>query len=151
LKKRFAASSKPPEPVTFFLDRSLGSLKVAKALRDAHQLVVIHDDVFPQDAQDTTWLPEVGRRGWVVLTKDRHIRTRRNEVAELMAAGLAVFVITKADMSGDEMALAFAIALPAMLRMVARKPRPFVARVSAAGELEMLALPGRANPATERT
>jgi hypothetical protein len=101
LKKRSAASSKLPEPVTFFLDRSLGSLKVAKALRDVHQSVVIHDDVFPQDAQDTTWLPEVGRRGWVVLTKDRHIRTRRNEVAELMAAGLAVFVITKADMSGN--------------------------------------------------
>lgn len=90
MKKRSAASSKPPEPVTFFLDRSLGSVKVAKALRDARQPVVVHDDVFPQDAQDTTWLPEVGRRGWVVLTKDRHIRTRRNEVAELMAAGLAV-------------------------------------------------------------
>jgi GTPase len=107
--------------------------------------------VFPQDAQDTTWLPEVGRRGWVVLTKDRHIRTRRNEVAELMAAGLAVFVVTKADMSGDEMALAFVAALPAMLRMAARKPRPFVARVSAGGELEMLALPERANSATDQT
>jgi hypothetical protein len=133
LKKQSAASSKPPEPVTFFLDRSLGSLKVAKALRVAQQSVVIHDDVFPQDAQDTTWLPEVGRRGWVVLTKDRHIRTRRNEVAELMAAGLAVFVVTKADMSGDEMALAFVAALPAMLRMVARKPRPLLPGSAQAG------------------
>jgi hypothetical protein len=147
LKKRSAASSKPPEPVTFFLDRSLGSLKVAKSLRDADQSVVIHDDVFPQDAQDTAWLPEVGRRGWVVLTKDRHIRTRRNEVAELMAAGLAVFVITKADMSGDEMALAFVAALPAMLR-IGKKPRPLS---GSAGELEMLALPGKRTRDTEQT
>jgi hypothetical protein len=42
-----------------------------------------------------------------------------------MAAGLAVFVITKADMSGDEMALAFVAALPAMLRMVAKRTAPF--------------------------
>jgi hypothetical protein len=54
-------------------------------------------------------------------------------------------------MSGDEMALAFVAALPAMLRMVARKPRPFVARVSAGGELEMLALPGKRTRHTEQT
>jgi hypothetical protein len=62
-----------------------------------------------------------------------------------------VFVVTKADMSGDEMALAFVAALPAMRRMVARKPRPFVARVSAGGELEMLALPGKRTRDTEQT
>jgi len=74
------ASSKPPEPVTFFLDRSLGSLKVAKALRDAHQSVVIHDDVFPQDAQDTTWLPEVGRRGCTPRSATGDLRPRRESL-----------------------------------------------------------------------
>jgi hypothetical protein len=118
-------------------------VKVAAALQAAGQTVIIHDDIFPQDAEDTTWLPEVARRGWAVLTKDRHIRTRRTEVAELVAAGVAAFVITKADMSGDEMASAFVAALPSMQRMLARKPRPFIARVSSGGLLEMLALPSR--------
>lgn len=52
-----------PEPVTFFIDRSLGSGIVATALRDAGEVVVIHDTVFEADTADVTWLAEAGKRG----------------------------------------------------------------------------------------
>ena len=45
-----------------------------EALRAAGAQVEIHDDNFPQGALDVEWLPEVGRRGWVLLPKDREIR-----------------------------------------------------------------------------
>lgn len=38
----------------------------------------MHDDVFDQSTQDVDWLPQVGQRQWVLLTKDKRIR--RNEV-----------------------------------------------------------------------
>lgn len=56
------------------MDRALGTGAIAEALRRAGSEVEIHDRHFPQDAKDTEWLPEVGRRGWVVLTKDARSR-----------------------------------------------------------------------------
>jgi hypothetical protein len=84
---------------------------VAEALRRSGCSVEIHDQHFHQAAKDTDWLPEVGRRGWVVLTKDRQIRTRQNELIALLSAGVAAFVLTAADLSGPEMASAFVRAL----------------------------------------
>ena len=120
------------------MDRALGTVIVAEALRGAGCAVEIHDHHFPQNAKDTDWLPEVGRRGWVVLTKDHHIRTRQNELIALLAAGVAAFVITAGDLSGPEMARAFVRAAPKMKRMLVGQPRPFIARVSPAGVVTLI-------------
>jgi hypothetical protein len=63
----------PPEPLVFFVDRSLGRHVIPDALRAAGVQVELHDDHFPQDAQDQIWLAEAGKRGWIVLTKDKHL------------------------------------------------------------------------------
>jgi hypothetical protein len=41
-----------PEPLVFFIDRSLGRRVIPNALRDAGARVEVHDDHFSQDAQD---------------------------------------------------------------------------------------------------
>ena len=47
------------EPYTFFVDRSLGSGLVAKALRQQNEKVVVHDEHFRQhDTADVVWLHE---------------------------------------------------------------------------------------------
>jgi len=46
--------------------------------------VETHDDHFPQGALDREWLPEVGERGWVPITKDREIRYRAAEREALL-------------------------------------------------------------------
>ena len=56
--------------ITFFIDRCLGKRYIAKVLIDSGIAVEIHDDRFSQNIEDVNWLPEVGKRGWVVLTKD---------------------------------------------------------------------------------
>ncbi|CCK64480.1 hypothetical protein [Mycobacterium canetti] len=43
------------------------------------------DDLLPQGILDTDWIPIVGGRGWVVISNDRHLRTRPVE-AELAIA-----------------------------------------------------------------
>jgi hypothetical protein len=120
------------------VDRALGTLTVAEALRASGCKVEIHDRHFAQDAKDAEWLPEVGSRGWVVLTKDRHIRTRQSELIALLGAGVAAFVLTAADLSGPEMARAFQRAVPRMRRILVGQPRPFVARVSPDGAVALL-------------
>jgi hypothetical protein len=120
------------------VDQALGTGAVAGALRQAGCSVEIHDDHFPADAQDAEWLPVVGGRSWVVLTKDQHIRTRQNELVALLSAGVAAFVLAGGDLTGPEMAQTFVRALPRMRRMLVGQRRPFIARVSAGGGLSLI-------------
>jgi len=85
-----AQSHSRVDPLIFFLDRSLGKHIVADALRQAGAEVQLHDDYFSQDARDEEWLQEVGRRGWIVLTKDDRIRCRGNC---LLPSGIAMLYI----------------------------------------------------------
>src|SRR6266850_2411323 len=140
LKRPSAASSgsKPPETLVFFIDRSLGRKIVAQALREFGETVEIHDDHFAPDAKDEVWLVEVGRRGWIVLTKDDRIRYRVTERTALASARVRAFVLTSSQLQGAEMAAAFIKALPRIKRFVANQPPPFIGRVSRSGKVSLL-------------
>jgi hypothetical protein len=140
LKRPSAASSgsKPPEALVFFIDRSLGRKIVAQALREAGETVEIHDDHFPPDAKDEVWLVEVGRRGWIVLTKDDRIRYRVSERTALASARVKAFVLVSSQLQGVEMAAAFVKALPRIKRLIAHHAPPFIGRVSRSGKVSLL-------------
>jgi uncharacterized protein with PIN domain len=102
-KKRSVTSRKPPEPITFFVDRSLGHI-AGQLLRDAGATVQFHDDHFPQSAPDVEWIPTVGAKGWVVVTKDKRIRYRILERDAITAARLRVFVLASSKgLTGEQM------------------------------------------------
>jgi uncharacterized protein with PIN domain len=85
----------PLEEFTFFVDRSLGSVKVAGALREMGLDVVVHDDLFAPDSPDPLWLSKAGGEGWIVLTKDDKIRYRAIEREAYIRAGVRCFVFTQ--------------------------------------------------------
>ncbi len=93
---------------------------------------------FPSHTPDAEWLPEVGRRGWVVFTKDDHIRRRPLERIALTQANVAAFVLTSGNLRADQMAEAFLTALPKIARFLQRYPCPFIARVTKTGDVEMI-------------
>lgn len=122
-----------PEPITFFVDRCLGKGVVA-ALREAGASVQAHADHFAHDAPDVAWLPAVGARGWVVLTKDKRIRFRRIERDAMLAAKLRVFVLAgKTNLIGSEMSQIFVSNLRAMYSLARKEQAPFIAGVSRSG------------------
>jgi hypothetical protein len=126
------------EPFTLFVDRSLGGSFVAKALREAGQHVVAHDDEFEPNARDVDWLRVVGKRGWVVLTKDARIRTNGLEREALLFANVAAFILGRGDMKGPQMAVAFLSALPRMTKVLHRWDVPIIATVTAVGGVSVL-------------
>jgi hypothetical protein len=142
-RRRSAASSRstPPEARIYFVDRSLGRRVVPDALRRAGVQVRIHDDHFAQDAHDADWLADVGRRGWVVLTKDDRIRYRPLERGALLAGGVRAFVMTAKGLTGPEMGRVLVEALPAMERLIERLRGSFIARVSRSGSVSLLDAP----------
>ena len=58
------------------MSREVGSSDVPNALRAAGAQVETHDGNFAPDAPDDQWIREVGRRGWLVLSKDEKIRAK---------------------------------------------------------------------------
>jgi hypothetical protein len=64
------------EPYTFYVERSLGGKVVPDALVNAGLKIERHQKHFEQDAEDVEWLPFCGTNGWVVLTKDKAIRSK---------------------------------------------------------------------------
>ena len=47
-----------------------------------------------QDTTDPVWLPIVGGKGWIAITKDRHIRSRPGEILAVYQAAVRLVVIT---------------------------------------------------------
>ena len=138
-KQSFAADSRRRlEAVTFFIDRSLGSRLLSAALRSAGARVEIHDDHFRPDTPDTEWLGEVGRRGWLVLSKDVRIRRDRYERAVLLDAQAKAFLLTQQGLTGPEMAAIFVRALPEIVRRGSRAKRGFICTVSRSGQLTVI-------------
>lgn len=119
--------------LTFFLDYQIGRYAVADALRAAGANVEVHIDHFDQAAPDVEWIPEVGRRNWVLITKDANIRRNPLERAAYETARLRGFVVTGKDMNGQELANLLARQLPGMVRRAAGRPGPLLFTLSRAG------------------
>ena len=76
--------------LTFFLDYQIGRYLVADALRKEGASVEVHIDHFSQSATDLEWIPEIGRRGWVLITRDANIRRNPLERAAYETLGCEV-------------------------------------------------------------
>ena len=123
------------EPV-FFIDRALGSRRVAQALSDAGARVEVHDDHFPKDTPDEDWLPEVAARGWIVVTKDQRIAYRNLEKLAVAQSGARLFVLVNRNLSAASMSAALVAALPRMARFADDEVAPFIAKVFQDGRVQ---------------
>lgn len=124
--------------LTFFLDHQIGRFQVAEALRAVGAKVEVHLDHFAGDMPDVDWIPEVGRRGWVLITKDQNIRRNPLERAAYHAARVRGFVVTGKDMTGAELAAVAVRCLPGMVRRAAGRPGPFLFTISRYGVFQKL-------------
>lgn len=127
-----------PAAPTLFIDRDAWSSLLDQALQDAGIPFVAHRDRFRADTPDTEWIAEVGRRGWVVVTRDKNIRRRANELRAVRAAGLHVFALTSGNLSAAETAAIVVKAWGAIRRAVAATAPPALYAISRSGEVRLL-------------
>lgn len=93
-------------------------------MRRAGIRVEVHQDHFPAGSKDQEWLPAIGEKNWIVLTKDQKIRYRAPELAAVQSSGVRLFTLTAKDVQGEEMASIFLRAMPAIRRLIAgKRPR----------------------------
>ena len=111
--------------MTFFCDRSLGR-KVPYALRLLGIDVAAHDDYFGQMTPDDRWLADVGRRGWIVLTKDNRMRFRATEREALIMYRIGCFAIRQGSATTEQMVAILTAAWANIEAISASAPRPFL-------------------------
>jgi hypothetical protein len=124
------------ESITFFIDRCLGNKLIVETLREAGLAVEIHDDHFGKNAPDVDWIPEIGQRGWIILTKDARIGKNRIERLSVADANARMFTLASQSLSGTDMADIFLKAIPEMRKFICENPAPFIAKVYQGGKVK---------------
>jgi hypothetical protein len=92
-----------------------------------------HLDHFKSGTTDEKWLPLPGRRGWVVLTKDKAQRYSPLEKAQIKEHKLKIVTFSSGNLSGADMASLLAENLRRLDRFAAKNPAPFVAAINRTG------------------
>lgn len=110
---------------------------VPEALRAAGIRVERKTDHFDQDTEDTIWVPEVGKRGWVILSADENLKHNHIEIVALLKSNTHSFLLTSGSFTGPEMAKAFVTAIPQMTGIISTLPAPVVCKVWKTGEVRV--------------
>jgi hypothetical protein len=116
----------------------LGLYTVPNALRAAGEKVECKTDHFAQDTEDSVWVPEVGAKGWIILSADKGLKHNLIEIVALLKANTHAFLFTSGDFSGTEMAKAFVKALPDIKGIIAAIPAPAVCSVWKDGTVKVV-------------
>lgn len=69
-----------------FIDRSIPK-SVAEALKLVREDVFWLEDLFRHDTRDADWLARAGSAEWLVIMRDKKVRTRAGERAVIVANG----------------------------------------------------------------
>jgi len=98
-----------PAEVRFYIDADLlGLARVLGGLRPdvtypGDPGAVIHKRLRPPcpvtspAAKDSEWIPEVARRGWLIITRDRHIQAHRLEIQAVRDNGARMVALNGED------------------------------------------------------
>jgi hypothetical protein len=113
--------------LVYFTDRDLGN-RFPEILRAGGVRVERHDDHFSQLTPDPEWIGEIGRRGWIALTRDARIRYSPLAVETLMESGARLFVIV-GRLTTAEAAATFLRQRKRIERLLRKESKPFIGKI----------------------
>lgn len=118
----------------FFLDRGLGSRIVPQALRHAGWTLETMDERYgtavSQKISDTQWIEEAALAGDVLLCKDLAIAHNLLEAQVVYMTSARVFALSKADLTGPDMARWYLAGEAKVVATALRADGPYVMAVN---------------------
>jgi hypothetical protein len=110
-----------------FFDRSVPR-GVAEAVKQVREDACWLEDVFEEGwIKDREWIPEVGARGWLVITKDKKIRTRPEERRAIKENNVGCFILNYSQpLNRWEILKLVTSTIDEMEEKFANTPRPFL-------------------------
>jgi predicted nuclease of predicted toxin-antitoxin system len=129
------SSIKPLSDFVFFAERNLGRYDVPEQMRAAGATVIVHADVLPDASPDEDWIELCGKKGWIAITEDKHIRYRAHEIEAVRHYKAKVFVLRAKQITGLQKGQIIAAALPKLARFAQANDPPFVASLVRSGRI----------------
>lgn len=121
-----------------FIDRSIPK-GVAEALKKVRDDVFWFEDQFSHDTKDVEWLPFAGANQWLVIVRDKKIRTRPGERRVLIEHNVGCFIVSqKRNLTRWEYLKLLAATLDKMEEFFATTPRPFMCKIDTSGKLSLV-------------
>ena len=114
--------------IILFLDENLSGKMIPAALSEAGIAHEIHSTHFKAGTLDIEWLPEIGRHGWIAITKDARIRYNPLEMTALRNARVGAFVLSSDKLTNPEIVAALSAAFPEIEKFVLANEKPFIAK-----------------------
>jgi PIN domain-containing protein len=128
-----------PSENVFFTDQCLSGKAIADAIRIVSSCrTEVFADHFKLDTRDVNWLPEIGRKGWILVTKDWRIQQRPLERAAIINAGVRAFVLREASLSRRGIVELLKLSMPMMLKYIGKYQAPFIFALELTGALTPL-------------
>ncbi|MBI5868192.1 MAG: DUF5615 family PIN-like protein [candidate division Zixibacteria bacterium] len=116
----------------FFLDNNLGR-QLADGMHAFGEDVTHILDHFKPDSRDTDWLPIVGEKQWILITRDERIRYNPLEKAELVSNGVGAFFLGGKNRSRCELIQQLVRNWPRIKELAGATKRPFAFRIPPSG------------------
>lgn len=116
-----------PHEIVYFTDRDLGH-RFPELLQAAGLRVERHDDHFGQLTSDREWIAEVGRRGWVAVTRDKRIRYSPLALDTLKESQARLFVIV-GRLTTEDAAAVFVRHQRQIETLLRKESAPFIGKV----------------------
>lgn len=123
-----------------FFDRSV-LRGVAEAIKQVRNDAVWLEDVFEEHwIKEREWLPVAGKNGWLVVLRDKKVRTRKEERRAIRENNVGCFILNyKKDKPRWETLKLVVAALDEMEEKFANTPRPFIYLIDGNGRFKYLA------------
>lgn len=140
-KKRSASSNAaPPDAHPLFIDRCAWSNRLGDALMELGIPFIPHHERFAPACPDEEWLEVAGKEGWIVLTRDKNIRRKPNELRAFREHGVIAFVLTGGDATAADTAALVTELYPKMMRRVKGTKPPAMFTLTMGGNIGAIRL-----------
>jgi PIN like domain len=111
---------------------------LGEALTTAEIDFTPHHDHFEQACPDVDWLPVVGKNGWIVITRDKNIRRKPNELQAFKENNVLAIVLSSGSSSqasaADTAELLLRL-LPKLMRKIQASKPPQMLTVTVLGTI----------------
>lgn len=116
----------------FCFDNNLSPQLVA-GMRAFGESAIHLSEIFPKDPKDVAWLPEIGKRGLFLITRDDHIRHRPAELQAYKSHSVGGFVLGGKNRSHCDLIRQVVRNWHLMKEVAHKTRRPFLFRVPPSG------------------
>ena len=106
---------------------------MGEALTAANISHIPHHQRFAPDCPDEEWLPVAGKAGWIVLTRDKNIRRKPNELRAFKENRVLAIVLTSGQASAADTADLVVRLYPKLIRKMQNSKPPAMFAVTLMG------------------